>query len=81
MSSRGAADKQEQRLGQWQSVSPQGNSLDKWLEKFPGWKDAMGSAYDTFSQGGNFLSSPVALPRAVGTVASLATGVKERGAW
>lgn len=62
--------KREQRLGQWQQCFTIGNYLDKRLKKLSGWKDAMGSAQGTFSQGGNFLSSTVALPRAVGTVAT-----------
>lgn len=52
-SSKEAADKQEHRPGA--VVLPQRNCLDKWLEKFSGWKDAtVGSAQDTLSQGGNF---------------------------
>lgn len=41
--------------GSGSAVLPQGSCLDKWPEKFSGWKDASGQ--DVFSQGGNFLSA------------------------
>lgn len=71
VSSKEAADKQEQGPGA--VVLAQGNCLDKWLEKFSGWKDAAGQCTGYTLPGREFLwclSSAVAFPRAVGAMAS-----------